>query len=139
MLYAELACCTNKAEADKIMFDGNKFKFNLNNIYHWFRVQGGKNKSPREKPMITPEIKAEQKELCEDTKNLIAEHGDHFYACFLDKKCFYTIFCCRTLKVRPPRPVESVKEVAPLIPATKSHRFPTKVRILLLICYLFAT
>jgi hypothetical protein len=46
-LYADIARCTNnKTGADGITFNGNKSKFNSNNVYRWFRLQGGKEKSP---------------------------------------------------------------------------------------------
>ena len=53
--------------------NGNKLEFNSSNIYRWFRFQGRKEKSAQEKPMLTPEMKVEQKRWCEDTKKLIAE------------------------------------------------------------------
>ena len=118
-----------KADVDGLTVKGNKAKFNSNNVYCWFRRQGGKEKSPREKPMLTPEMKRDRKKWCEDMKKLVEEYGDNFYACFLDEKWFYTTSCRRKLKILPAGPGETDEEVAPVIPTTRSRQFPIKVRV----------
>ena len=82
-------------------------KFNMCNVWRWFKQQGGKEKSPREKPYLTEDQKNERKKWCEDEKLRMSEYGDQFYACFLGEKWFYTTSRRRKLKVLPPGPDES--------------------------------
>ena len=64
-------------------------RFNATNLYRWFKTQGGKERSPKEKPYLTEDQKSERKKWCQEQKKLMQEKGKRFYACFLDEKWFY--------------------------------------------------
>ena len=116
----------NKANTDGVTVNGNPPKFNSKNVYRWFKLLGGKEKSPIEKPHLTPEMKEERKKWCEYIKTLIAEHGDQFYACYLDEKWFYTTSRRRRMKILKAQPGKDPEEVQPIVPTTRSRRFPVK-------------
>lgn len=122
--YRELAHCMN----EKARVDGlGETKFSAKKVWRWFKDQGGKEKSPIEKPLLTEEAKKERKAWCEKVLAKIADYGDNFHACYLDEKWFYTTSRRRKLKILPPGPGEDPKEVEPHIPTTRSRRFTTKV------------
>ena len=105
-------------------------KFNSMNVWCWFRQQGGKEKSPKEKPFLTPDQKKAHKFWCEEEKARMANLGKDFYACLLDEKWFYVTFWRRKLKILPTGEGEDSKEVAPHIRTTLSRHFPTKAMFL---------
>ena len=96
-------------------------------LMNWFKAQGGRDKSPKEKPHLTADMKRARKKWCEDEKARIAEHGPDFHACFLDEKWFYTTSRRRRVKILPPGEGEDPNEVRPWIPTTRSRRNSTKV------------
>ena len=102
-------------------------KFNTTNVWRWFRQNGGKEKSPLEKPYLTDDQKKERKKWCIEEKQRMEEYGDEFYACFLDEKWFYTVSRRRRVKVLPPGPDEDPEEVWPHLATTRSRRHPIKV------------
>ena len=96
-------------------------------LYRWFNNNDGKQKSPIEKPYLTPDQKKGRLEWCHKVKELIAEAGQDFHACFLDEKWFYTTSRRRKVKVLPPDPDKDPDEVAPVQPTTRSRRHAIKV------------
>lgn len=102
-------------------------RFNATNLYRWFKTQGGKERSPKEKPYLTEDQKSERKKWCQEQKKLMQEKGKRFYACFLDEKWFYITSRRRRIKVLPPGPGEDPAEVAPHIPTAISRRHALKV------------
>ena len=104
--------------------------FNKSNLTNWFNKQGGKHKSPMEKPYLTPNQKKERKTWCEKIKDLISSSGDKFYACFLEEKWFYTTSRRRKIKSLPPGQGEDPDEVAMVQPATRSRHHAIKVMFL---------
>ena len=110
-------------------------KFNQKNVMRWFKQQGGKEKSPKEKPFLTEDQKKARKKWCEDEKARMTEAGKEFYACFLDEKWFYVTSRRRKLKILPAGQGEDPIEVAPHIPTTRSRRFPVKVSVCTLDVY----
>lgn len=124
--YTEIANCMNeKASAN----GWGETKFKANNVRKWFLSQGGKTKSPKEKPYLTADQKVKRKEWCEREKTRMADAGSNFYACFLDEKWFYTTSRRRRLKILPAGEGEDPDEVRPFIPTTRSRRFAEKVSI----------
>ena len=125
--YADLAACMNrKADVDGCSVQGKRATFNSTNVYRWFKRLGGKEKSPVEKPALTPEMKQERVKWCRKIKKLIKKSGGKFYACFLDKKWFYITSRRRKMKLLPAQPGESEDVVANEVPTTRSRRFPVK-------------
>ena len=123
--FEELARTMN--EKSKTYSDKSDTKFNRMNLYRWFAQEGGKLKSPKEKPYLTDDQKQNRKEWCEEEKLRMREWGTNFYCCFLDEKWFYVTSRRRRLKVLPPSPDENADEVAPHIPTAISRRHPNKV------------
>ena len=101
--------------------------FNATNLFRWFHQQGGKKKSPMEKPYLSEDQKKERKKWCEREKSRIAKWGGRFYACFLDEKWFYMTSRRRKVKCLPPGPGESAAGVAPPLLTTVSRRHAIKV------------
>ena len=53
---------TKKAQAEgKTFAHGTAIRYNKTSIFRWFKLQGGKDKSPKEKPFLTQDQKREQK------------------------------------------------------------------------------
>jgi len=128
--YTEIANCMNeKARAN----GWGETKFKANNVRKWFLSQGGKTKSPKEKPYLTADQKLKRKEWCEREKARMAAAGNNFLACFLDEKWCYTTSRRRRLKILPAGEGEDPDEVRPFIPTTRSRRFAEKVSICM--CY----
>ena len=100
----------------------------------WFKQQGNKEKSPKEKPFLTEDQKKAQKKWCEGKKARLAEAGKEFYACFLDEKWFYITSRRKKLKILPAGPDKDPIEAAPHIRAMLSGRFPVKVAVHIDIC-----
>ena len=124
--YTEIAICMNeKARAN----GWGETKFKANNVRKWFLSQGGKTKSPKEKPYLTADQKLKRKEWCEREKARMAAAGNNFLACFLDEKWCYTTSRRRRLKILPAGEGEDPNEVRPFIPTTRSRRFAEKVSI----------
>ena len=114
---------TLKAKADgKTHTNGTAIRYNKSSLYRWFKSQGGKDKSPKEKPFLTQDQKRDQKKWCEEEKQQIAEAGSDFHACFIYEKWFYTTSRRRRLKILPPANDEDPDKVAPHIPTTLSRR-----------------
>ena len=105
-------------------------KFNTSNLYRWFNLLGGKQKSPIEKPYLTPDQKKGRLDWCHAVKELIAASGNDFHACFLDEKWFYTTSRRRKVKILPAGPDEDPEEVVHQQPTTRSRRHAIKVMYL---------
>ena len=121
--YTDIAVCMNrKAAQEGCSVNGNPPKFNTTNVYRWFKQLDGKEKSPKEKPALTPDMKRERIKWCNDMKDLIEELGDKFYACFLDEKWFYITSRRRKIKILSAQPGENADKVAPNIPTTRRKR-----------------
>ena len=90
---------TKKAQAEgKTFAHGTAIRYNKTSIFRWFKSQGGKDKSPKEKPFLTADQKREQKKWCHEAKKQKADAGSNFHACFIDEKWFYTTSCrCRII------------------------------------------
>ena len=65
--------------------NGNPPKFYTSDVYRWFKQLGGKDKSPKEKPALTLDMKRRCITWCNDMKDLIKEHCNECYVCFLNK------------------------------------------------------
>ena len=103
-------------------------KFNRVTLHRWFNQQGGKAKSPMEKPYLSQEQKKGRKEWCVREKARMEQYGTQFYACFLDEKWFYLTSRRRKIKILPPGMGEDSNEVSPHIPTSVSRRHAIKVR-----------
>ena len=101
--------------------------FNTMNLFRWFHQQGGKDKSPIEKPYLTEDQKKERKKWCQDEKERIDTWGEDLYACFLNNKWFYTTSRRRKIKHLPASAKENAADVAPPLLMTRSRRHPVKV------------
>ena len=115
---------TRKAKVDGLQCDGKDPKFNSMNVYRWFKQLGGKEKSPVEKPNLTKTMKDERVKWCKTIKELIAKHGENFYACYLDEKWFYTTSRRRKLKVLKAQPGEDPKPWSPSFLPRAAAAFP---------------
>ena len=65
-------------------------KFSVYNVRKWFKKQGGKDRSAKEKPFLTADQMKARSEWSVQEKERLAKYCDEFYACFLDEKWFYT-------------------------------------------------
>lgn len=65
----------------------------------WFRKQGGKQKSPVEKPLLTDEHKRQRVDWCHQWFNILKDKTAP--VAFLDEKWFYTTNRRKTLKILP--------------------------------------
>ena len=55
---------TLKAKADgKTHTNGTAIRYNKSSLYRWFKSQGGKDKSPKEKPFLTQDHKRKSKKV----------------------------------------------------------------------------
>ena len=97
-------------------------------VYKWWRKQGGKEKSPFEKPRLTDEHKANRVLWVKRWGPFFLD--DEFPVCYLDEKWFYPTTRRRKLKFLPCGKHE--KPGADIIrrPKTRSRRFPIKVMYL---------
>ena len=103
--------------------------FSRDILMRWFHQQGGKLKSPVEKPYLSAKQKKERKEWCEEEKRRMEQHGRRFYACFLDEKWFYTTSRRRRIKYLPPGPGETAADCAgQQAPTAVSRQHALKVR-----------
>lgn len=124
--YQELAQSMNRYALT--IADAPATRYNTTNVWRWFKQQGGKEKSPMEKPFLTEDQKQKRKEWCVEQKNLMQEKGEDFHACFLDEKWFYTVSRRRRVKYLPAGDGEDANEVRPVLLTTLSRRHPIKVR-----------
>ena len=60
---------TLKAKAEgKVLPGGVAIRYNKTSLHRWFKSQGGKDKSAKEKPFLTADQKREQKKWCHEEK-----------------------------------------------------------------------
>ena len=81
---------------------------------------------PHQKPYSSKEHKQERKRWCKHEKACL-QRKDKKYACFLDKKCFYTTSRGRKIKFLRAAPHKNPGEVQPAVPTTVSRRNVLKV------------
>ena len=70
--YTDLANCMNKKAM--VNPESPQTKSNTTTVWCWFKQQGDKEKSPKEKPYPTENQKKECRKWCDDEKLQMAEH-----------------------------------------------------------------
>ena len=116
---------TLKAKTEgKVLSGGVTIRYNKTSLHRWFKSQGGKDKSAKEKPFLSADQKRERKKWCHKEKKQKADAGSNFHACFIDEKWFYTTSSRRRrLKILPAGDGEDPDKVAPHIPTTLNRRW----------------
>ena len=93
-------------------------------VMRWFHQQGGKEYSPKEKPLDTPEHKAKRKVWVREWFDVLTSETEP--VCYIDKKWFYTTNRRRKLKKLPLGEGEEDGEDMLVRPKMRSRRFPVK-------------
>ena len=104
-------------------------------LNRWFKKQGGKEKSPLEKPYLSDDQKKNRVNWSHNELKRITDHGNNFYCAFVDEKWFYTTSRRRKIKILPAGPFEDPEKVKPKIPRCISRRHPMKVCKLLYVFF----
>ena len=94
----------------------------------WFTQQGGKQKSPKEKPLDTPELMRKRMIWAQKHFKLLTD--PNIPVASLDEKWFYTTNRRRKIKYLPKGPHEREEDVDTSHPKIISRRFPVKAMFL---------
>ena len=93
-------------------------------ILRWFHDNNGKEHSPKEKPLDTPELMKLREEWVREHHNLLTDNNAPI--AYIDEKWFYTTNRRRKIKKLPLGPNEKEGDDAIIIPKMRSRRFPVK-------------
>ena len=96
-------------------------------LNRWFKKQGGKEKSPLEKPYLSDDQKKNHVNWSHNEQKRITDHGNKFYCEFVDEKWLYTTSRRSKIKILPAGPFEDPEKVKPKIPQCISRIHHNKV------------
>ena len=82
-------------------------------VYRWFRKNGGKEISAKEKPLLTKQHKKDRLKWIQDWAALLSDPSTP--VCYLDEKWFYTTARRRKIKLLPPGPGEDESRMRSII------------------------
>eukprot|EP00984_Skeletonema_dohrnii_P035533 scaffold35421_cov266-Skeletonema_dohrnii-CCMP3373.AAC.1 len=117
--YEDLARAMNDIGEEEGL-DG--FHFNRDRVRRWFIDQGGKEKSPKPKPLLTPELKERRKKWALEMLQMLEDGAILVY---IDEKWFWTTSYRRKRKVLPMIEGEDPDDILDA-PRARSRRNMTK-------------